>query len=227
MSAWGTSLKRVLSGGLIGCALLAPLSLAPTVAHAEALSSAENARLMRGETIQREETIQRSENQRYVGGVTYTVVEATADELGALFDDVGAYQEILPRTKHASIVGTEGSDFFVELRQGNAIAEAAYTIRVHRAVLPGGVREVRFWLDPTRPHGIDDAWGFFRYEPLAQVSPGIPRVLLTYGVLVDLGPGIVRDLFEERLRAMMLSVPQRLRQYVWRAVRPRRAHSRV
>jgi hypothetical protein len=207
---------RALGGVALACALW------PTQARADALSPDENTRLMHGETIQRTETVERGEDHRYVGGVTYTIVEASPDELAALLEDVAAYKQILPRTKRARIVGVDGSDFFVELRQGNAIAEAAYTIRVHR---DPAKREVRFWLDPTRPHGIDDAWGFFRYEPLAQVTPGVPRVLLTYGVLVDLGPGIVRDLFEERLRAMMLSVPQRVREYVWRAIRPRRARA--
>jgi hypothetical protein len=36
---------------------------------------------------------------------------------------------------------------------------------------------------------------------------------LTYGILVDVGPGIVRDLFEERLRTLVLTVPQLVRQY--------------
>jgi hypothetical protein len=175
-------------------------------------------RLSRGETVVRPQDMV-AQGRRYVGGVTYTVIEATADELEALLDDVSAYEQILPRTKHANLVGADAGDRFVELRQGNALYETEYTIRVRK---DPAQHEVRFWLDRSRPHGIADAWGFFRYEPLAQVSPGVPRVLLTYGILVDLGPGIVRDLFEERLRAMMLSVPQRVRQYVWHAIAPRR-----
>jgi hypothetical protein len=203
--------------GIIGA--LAFGMVAPHAAHAEGLSADENTRLMHGETIRREQTVARGEDGRYVGGVTYTVIEATADELEALLDDVSAYEQILPRTKHANLVGADAGDRFVELRQGNALYETEYTIRVRK---DPAQHEVRFWLDRSRPHGIADAWGFFRYEPLAQVSPGVPRVLLTYGILVDLGPGIVRDLFEERLRAMMLSVPQRVRQYVWHAIAPRR-----
>jgi hypothetical protein len=221
VDARGTTWTRVLGAAALAIGLVATDAHA---AHAETLSADENARLMRGETITREETLERGEDHRYVGGVTYTVVDASADEIATLLEDVAAYKQILPRTKRARIVGVDGSDFFVELRQGNAIAEAAYTIRVRR---DPAKREVRFWLDPSRPHGIDDAWGFFRYEPLAQVTPGVPRVLLTYGVLVDLGPGIVRDLFEERLRALMLSVPQRVREYVWRAIRPRRPGAHV
>jgi hypothetical protein len=192
----------------------------PRAAPPDSLTVDENVRLMHGETIARPQTLTPPGDGRYVGGVTYTVVEARANEVASMLDDVGAFKEILPRTKRAEFVGTDGDDVLLELSQGNALFETSYTLRVRR---DPGAHEVRFWLDPSRPHGIRDAWGFFRYEPLAQVTPGVPRVLLTYGILVDLGPGLVRDLFEERLRAMMLSVPQRVRAYVWHAIRPRRA----
>jgi len=39
---------------------------------------------------------------------------------------------------------------------------------------------------------------------------------LTLGVLVDVGPGIVRGLFEERVRAAMLSVPQLVQRHLAR-----------
>jgi len=205
---------------VVAC-VAAMAALAHDAVAQEQLTADENTRLMHGETITREQTLERGEDHRYVGGVTYTIVEATPEELGALLYDVHAYQQILPRTKSARLVGMDAGDIFIELHQGNAIAEASYTIRVHK---DPAKREIRFFLDPTRPHGIADAWGFMRYEPLAQVAPGVPRMLVTYGVLVDLGPGIVRDLFEERLRRMMLSVPQRMRQYV-RAIRSRPLHA--
>ncbi len=210
----------------LACAVAAPGAAraagAEGAASAASLSADENVRLMHGETIARPQTVVRGEEGHYVGGVTYTVVDARAGELASLLEDVDAYLQILPRTKRARIVGTAGDDIFIELSQGNALYETSYTLRVRKDPTR---REVRFWLDPSRPHGIADAWGFFRYEPLAQVTPGVPRVLLTYGILVDLGPGLVRDLFEERLRAMMLSVPQRVRAYVWHAIRPRRTRA--
>jgi hypothetical protein len=169
------------------------------------LSADESARLERGETVTHEQTLD-GETRRYVGGVTYTIVDAAPAEVAAILEDVRAYQQLLPRTKQARLVGQNGPDMFVELRQGNAIMEASYTMRVR----PDPARhEVRFWLDHNRPHAIADAWGFFRYEPLPA-----GRTLVTYGALVDLGPGIVRELFEERLRSLMLSVPQLMRRYV-------------
>lgn len=178
-----------------------------SVSRADALTHDETSRLSRGDTVVREQTFERGE-RRYIGGVTYTIVDATSAELASMLDDIDAYRRVLPRTKHARFVGAEGSDRLVELVQGNALVEAEYTIRVRRTG-----NEIRFWLDPGYPHAIDDAWGFFRMQPFNGRS-GEPRVLLTYGALVDVGPGIVRELFEERVRAALLSVPQRVRRYV-------------
>jgi hypothetical protein len=192
---------------VLALALLAGIILGTTAARGEGLTREESVRLGYGDTIVREKTLERGE-RRYVGGVTYTVVEANVGEISSLLDDVEAYRRVLPRTKQARFVANEGSDRLVELVQGNAVVEAEYTIRVRRTG-----NEMRFWLDPGYPHAIDDAWGFFRMEPFSGRN-GEPRVLLTYAVLVDVGPGIVRELFEERVRAALLSVPQRVRRYV-------------
>lgn len=180
---------------------------------ATGLSAAESERLVRGETIVRAQDFEGGD-RRYVGGITYTVLDTSAAEISALLEDVSAYRRVLPRTKSAKLVGDDGRDRLIELFQGNAIVQAQYTIRVRKEPRgPAAGQEYRFWLDPSRPHGIDDAWGFFRLEPFSGAG-GEPRVLFTYAVLVDVGPGIVRDLFEERLRAALLSVPELVRRQV-------------
>lgn len=194
-------------------AVLAVVSLAPA-ARADALSEQESIRLTRGETVVREHTWEPGRSARFVGGVTYTVVDAAPAEIGAMFDDVDAYRRVLPRTKRARFVGVEANgDRLVELVQGTSLVEATYTLRVRQDSRTGARREVRFWLEPNRPHEIDDAWGFFRMDPFTGPS-GEQQVLLTYAILVDIGQGLVRELFEERVRAALLSVPQLVRRYV-------------
>ncbi len=200
---WATGTALAISL-LVRPSLAAP---APPVAQDEAV------RLDQGETVTYEQTVE-ERGHRYVGGLTYTVIDATPAELSRLFEDVGAYRQLLPRTKQARLVGQNAGDFFVELRQGNSLVEASYTIRVHPQVdATTGTAEYRFWLDRSKPHGIDDAWGYFRVQQLSDGASGAPRALLTYGILVDVGPGLVRDLFEGRLRALALTVPQLVRQY--------------
>lgn len=199
------------AGSLLVCAA----SLATSNAQAEGLTADETARLDRGEMVSRPVTLE-GEESRYVGGVTYAIVQASVSEIQELFEDVSSYSHVLPRTKRASLVGRRGLDQLVELRQGNAVIDARYTLRVRHEAWR---RDVRFWLEPSRPHDIRDAWGYFHVDPLPDSPSGAPRSLVTYGILVDVGPGIVRELFEERVRAVVLSAPDVLRRFV--AVRHR------
>jgi hypothetical protein len=198
-------------------AVLVALGLAPRVARADALTPSETTVLAAGGTVVREQTLE-SDDHRYVGGVTYTIVEATPEELTATFEDVDAYVKLLPKTKSATKVKGPGDGTYIELAQGNSVVTASYTIQVRRYPREN---TVRFWLEPSLPHAIDDAWGFFRVERLAPSTDGTPRTLLTYAVLVDVGPGLVRTFYEEKLRAAMLGVPQLVRQYVQRSFRAR------
>ena len=199
---------------LLGVLAALALALLASGARTDALSEQESIRLARGETVIREHTWEPGRSARFVGGVTYTVVDAAPGEIGAMFEDVEAYRRVLPRTTRARFMGVEpNGDRLVELVQGTSLVEATYTLRVRQDSRTGARREVRFWLEPNRPHEIDDAWGFFRMEPFSGPS-GEQRVLLTYAILVDIGQGLVRDLFEERVRAALLSVPQLVRRYV-------------
>jgi hypothetical protein len=186
--------------GVVFAVVLAAGVLAGADARADGLTGIETARLAAHETVTRDQTIERGD-RRYVGGVTYTVIDASPTEVAALLDDADSLRKVLPRTKNAHDVGRLGGDRLIEITQGNAIAEATYTVRIKREA-----NEARFWLEPSLPHGIDDAWGFFRWQ-----SYGDGQTLLTYGVLVDPGPGLVRNFFEERFRAALLSVPQLVR----------------
>lgn len=194
--------------GLRGIVAGLLLILSAGSARAEGLSSLEKERLGRGETVARQQDLTRGERQ-YVGGVTYTVIDATESELSSMFEDVDAYKKVLPKTKQARLLEVNGETRTIELVSGTSMVEATYAINVHRE----SSHEYRFWLDSSRSHDIEDAWGFFRLEPF-QGPNGEAKVLLTYGVLVDVGPGIVRDLFEERVRAALLGVPQSVRRHV-------------
>jgi hypothetical protein len=197
----------------LGLAAITGLVLWCGTARAEGLSALETDRLLRGRTVARSQTLEHAEH-RYVGGVTYTVVDAGLDELAALLDDVRSWRRFLPKTRDAQRVGGVGEDALVEMTHGSALVKVAYTLRVHR---DGNV--VRFWMDFSRPHDIEDAWGFFRAEPMPN-----GQTLMTYGILIDMGAGLLRDMFEERVQQLALEVPDNVRSVVLqRTARGRRA----
>jgi len=210
---------RTLAKVIGSVAIAAGIWLGASDARADArpLTKAELERLEHGETVVREQTVPTVDGDSHlVGGVAYTIVDAAPDEVLSLFADEAAYMQILPRTKNVRRVAQDGpDDEHVEITQGNSVVSTSYTLHVRKYAREN---TVRFWMDPAYAHGIDDAWGFVRAESIPTAS-GAPRTLVTYGALVDIGPGIVRALYEERLRAAMLSVPQLLRAYVARTSR--------
>jgi hypothetical protein len=186
---------------LIATAVVAAVLAASAAARADGgLTVAEHEELLRGATIVRPSRLERA-GKRYVGGVSYAVVDARADQVAYLLSDVGAWRRILPRTRAAQVVGVAGADQLVEVTHGTAIVQASYTMRVHKEG-----NDLRFWMDPGRRHDIEDAWGYLRLEPLPN-----GQTVVVYGILVDMGPGLMRDMFEDRVQSLALSVPDRVR----------------
>lgn len=182
---------------LVTAALLClSVGLAGGSARADGLSTDETNRLLGGETVARTQELARG-NRRYVGGVTYTMLDGSMQDLAAVLDDVRYWRRFLPKARDARRVGTVDGDMLVRVTHGSAIVQVGYVLRVHR---DGDV--VRFWMDPSREHDIEDAWGFFRAEPA-----GDGRTLVTYGILVDMGDGLLRDMFEPRMQQLALDVP--------------------
>jgi hypothetical protein len=112
----------------------------------------------------------------------------------------------LPSTKSATMLSREGRRARVELVQGKAPFLVRYTVVLEQTE---SGNTIRFWLDPARPHDIDDVWGYFRVESFA---PG--KSLLTVAAALDMGPGLARALFEDRVERSILRTPSRIRSFV-------------
>lgn len=168
--------------------------------HADGLSPFEAHRLDHGGLVSRPQDLLRGD-RRYVGGVTYAVVDARAADIAAVLDDVAGWRQLLPRTQDTRYVGSDAGDSVVEVTHGSGLMRVTYSIRIRREG-----RTVRFWMDPSRPHDIEDVWGFIRTDEVSGA-----RQLVTFGVLIDLGDGLLRDLFEDRVRELALTVPARVR----------------
>jgi len=145
------------------------------------------------------------EGGRYVGGVSYQVVDARPELVLAALSDVSNWPDALPRTKSARLLSSQGGLSRVEVVQGSTLVDARYTVVLARA----DAATIRFWLDPAAPHDIHDVWGFFRVHEL----PG-GRSLITVGAALDLGDGIARMLFEDKIAGMLLRAPRKIRQFV-------------
>lgn len=143
-------------------------------------------------------------DHRFVGGVSYLVVDDDVAHLSSIARDVTRFRELLPNVVDARLVSIAPSGK-AKVRVVHAVGpmRGAYTLDI--AFSEEG-RVGRFYLDKKADNSIDDAWGFVRFTPLS----GGKRTLVTWGVLFDLGPGILRSMFESRIRRAALSYPSRL-----------------
>jgi hypothetical protein len=176
------------------------------------LTSDQHRTLRAGGRIEELLTLDR-QGQRYVGGVSYALVRAEPRQVFDVLNRLRTLSDILPQTRNTRIIDRSGNRVRVELEQGNSMVSTTFTV-FFQLEPPEGLDDphvVRFWLDPSQPHGIDDAWGFFRaarYD--AQHS------LVSVGALVNLGPGVIRMLFEQRIQRSILRMPKRIRETVER-----------
>jgi len=194
---------------LAGFAVAASAVVGPAHAGSE-LTENEAAALESGRLVVREENVERA-GHRYIGGVSYIVIDAPPERVSAALDDVRAYRQILPHTRSVRWIGlSRKGDALVELEQGNALAKGKYTVRVRRETVAtdNSAATVRFWLDHRYAHDLVDANGFFHLEARGD------KTLLTYLVMVDLGPGIFGRLFEGKIRRAALSTPALVKTYV-------------
>ena len=204
---------------LAGCAL--PPAVTPEdppwveaqpAPSADGLSEAQHRSLRAGGRVEEPVELERH-GQRYVGGVSYVLVRAQPSQVFGALNQLETLANVLPQTRHTRVVDRTGSWVRVEIEQGNSVVSTTFTVFFEQQLAAGREEshQVRFWLDPSQPHGIDDVWGFFR-----ATRYDAERSLVAVGALVNLGPGLIRMLFEERIQRAILRMPNRVRDVIER-----------
>jgi carbon monoxide dehydrogenase subunit G len=161
------------------------------------------AALARGEVVTEPFDFERNGNS-YVGGITTSLVKAPPEQVLTALSDVEALARVLPRTKSARLLDVKGETRRVELVQGNSIVETTYTVILSKA----GPGRVVFELDRSRPHGIDDLYGYFTVTRF-----DAERSEVTLAAAVDIGSGLTHALFGRRVQNVILSTPHAMRAY--------------
>jgi hypothetical protein len=113
---------------------------------------------------------------------------------------------MLPRVVEARVEHEAGNHRNVYLRHGVGFVEASYNLRVR--LDPKG-QDIQFKLDESKPHTLSAAWGFYTVRPYGQ-----DRTLLTYGVMADLGDGLLRSVVRGTVHDWMLKVPWMVKRFV-------------
>lgn len=173
-------------------------------ARADRLTADEEKRLARGDVVKRIFDVDLPQGD-FIGGVGYVIISAPPSEVLAVLLEPSSYMHIFALTQEARLEARDGDDLIIYLRQGGKNISGEYSVRARRETSS----LVRFWLEPSRPHDIADCWGFFRLDPV----PG-GKTLVTYGALLHLEFGVMKLLFQEKIRGYALETPARLRAFV-------------
>ena len=139
----------------------------------------------------------------YIGGVAVMRVHAPPGVVGDYITNVNTMPDWLPITQRAELIGKPGCDVVIELEQGFDAYSKTYSIHGFRV---GNM--VQWRLDPSRPHDIDDLWGYFRMVPYRG------HTLLVMGIAADLRLGPLGLIVEDRGLERLLQLPNDIRMEV-------------
>jgi hypothetical protein len=166
---------RTLAVGLA----VAAFSVVPPASAGTEITDAEAAALEAGRPVVREENFERA-GHRYIGGVSYILIDASPGQVTAALDDVRTYRQILPNTRSVRLIGLTRRERVVEPnRHAIAAAGTRYGCGANRGL--GELGRPSALPDPRFPHDLVDANGFSTLEPGGQDA-------LTHLWRVDLGP---------------------------------------
>jgi hypothetical protein len=170
-----------------------------------ALTASELARLANGELVTRPVEERRGRFD-LVGGTSWQVIDARPDVVWQALLDTPRYPRMLPRVVEARLVDSAGDQRTVYVRQGTSFVQTKYYLKLKYDESRG---DVRFALDDTRPHDVDAAWGFYSIRPYKG-----GRTLLTYGIMADLGGGLVQFVVRGVVHEWMLKTPWMIKRFV-------------
>jgi len=173
-----------------------------------ALTDGEMARLNRGRLVARR-TTERRGGMILIGGTSYQVIDLPPDQLWRALKDRSQYlRQMLPQTEEVVQLERSGNARTLRLTHEYGIVSASYAVTFN---YDDGAKTIIFRLDESRPHDLRAGWGFIRLRPWGD---GGDKTLVAFGMMADVGSGLVSGALRPTLHEWMLKVPWTIKQYV-------------
>jgi ribosome-associated toxin RatA of RatAB toxin-antitoxin module len=171
-----------------------------------AFSEEEWRKLEAGELVARKQTTRRN-GLELMGGSSWQVIDASPDVVFSALLDTHRYPRMMPQVIEAKLVASKDSERTVFVRQGHkGVAEKRYYLRVN---VNKDKRDITFAVDDKRPHDLRAAWGFYTVRPFKG-----GKTLLAYGIMADLGGGLLSNVFSSDIHEWMLKTPWMVKRFV-------------
>lgn len=150
----------------------------------------------------------REETETLGGDASIEIAAPSYAVMDALARREAAWR-VLPHVAIIEDLGEQEGDLVWRVEHAFSFVRGGYVLRIRLDWGADGRHLIRFWVDKRFDRDVDDAWGYFLFEPL-----GPDRTRLRYHVRAVLLPGIIRWLFSEKVQWALMSVPERAARYV-------------
>ena len=168
-------------------------------------SGLERKDLANGKLVQRRIIEHRGE-RHMMGGTSWQVIDATPDVLWQALLDTSHFSRMLPQVDKAHLVRSAGDKMRMFVRHSGTLVETSYFLDVKLAPDHSGMT---FRVDESSAKGIRAAWGYYTLRPYAG-----GKTLLIYGVMADIGDGLVAMLLRATVHEWLLKVPWMVKRFV-------------
>lgn len=166
----------------------------------------ERAQLEAGELVQRPAE-RRQGSLELLGGSSWQVIDAAPETVWQALLDTPHYPRMMPQVLEARLVRDDTTKRTVFMRQGaSGFMEKHYYLDVR---IDEARRDITFSIDQQRPHDLRAAYGFYTVRPYKG-----RRTLLAYGVMADIGDGLLVGLVRDEVHEWMLKTPWMIKQFV-------------
>ncbi len=198
------------TGGLaiIG-ALLLSIPVLPVAGQerANGFTADERERLEHGQLVARPVTRRRG-SLRLIGGSSWQVVDQPLDVTWRALCDARSYRRMLPGADEANVVAHEPGQRIVRVSHAVGFVHASYHLRMS---YDHDRHDISFRLDDRRPNDLRAAWGFIS---ISRYQDDPSRTLVSYGVMADVGDGMLGGILRGQIHEWMLRVPTTIRDYL-------------
>lgn len=179
-------------------ALVASVAAAQRPSAGAPFTPEERQRLLAGELVRRPES-RREGAFSYIGGTSWVRVQAPRERVWEVINDVSLYPRLIPGVSTARVIEEAGSRRVLLLRHTYSFVSASYhaSVRADRRHWT-----IEFELDRSRPHDIRDGRGFITLDRY-----GRGETIVTWGVMADVGSGIITGVFAPVIYDWILRVP--------------------
>ena len=140
-----------------------------------------------------------------MGGSSGQLIDSPPEVVWQALLDTPRYPRFLPQVAEAKLVRQSNGTRKVFVRHGG-LAAASYYVSL-RVETP--LREISFRIEESGAIGVRAAWGFYSLRPY-----GHGKTLLAFGIMADIGDGLLTAIVRPQIHEWMLKVPWMVKRFV-------------